>query len=55
MSHKTKFLKFTGDKKPDNAFLLEYQKAILLSLQEQEFMNSFQINECIKMLELQYM
>ena len=35
-------------------FLLEYQKAVLLTLQKEEIIDQFQLEECIRKLEYQY-
>ncbi len=48
------FLNCSGAPKAENAFLLEYQKAILLTLQKEGVIDQFQLEECIRKLELQY-
>ena len=45
------FLNCTGDSKAENAFLLEYQKAVLLTLQKEGIIDQFQLEECIRRLE----
>ena len=49
------FLNYTGAPKAEKAFLLEYQKAVLLTLQKEGIIDQFQLEECIKQLELQYL
>jgi len=49
------FLNCTGTPKAENAFLLEYQKAVLLTLQKEKLIDQFQLEECIRILELQYL
>ena len=49
------FLKFTGPPKANKAFLLEYQKAILLTLQKEGIIDQFQLEECIRKLGFQYL
>ena len=48
------FLNCTGTPKAEKAFLLEYQKAVLLALQKEGIIDQFQLEECIRKLELQY-
>lgn len=48
------FLEYTGTLKAEKAFLLEYQKAVLLTLQREGIIDQFQLEECIRKLELQY-
>ena len=50
-----KFLNCTGTTKAEKAFLLEYQKAVLLTLRKEGIIDQFQLEECIKKLELQYL
>ena len=53
MPKNAEFLNCTGTSKADKAFLLEYQKAVLLALQKEGIIDRFQLEECIKTLELQ--
>ena len=48
------FLNCTGAPKAKKAFLLEYQKAVLLTLQKEGVIDQFQLEECIRKLEYQY-
>ena len=48
------FLNCTGTPKAEKAFLLEYQKAVLFALKQGGIIDPFQLEECIKKLELQY-
>ena len=48
------FLNCTGTPKAEKAFLLEYQKAVLLTLQKEGIIDQFQLEECIRKLEYQY-
>jgi len=48
------FLNCTGTPKAEKNFLLEYQKAVLLTLQKEGIIDQFQLEECIRKLELQY-
>ncbi len=48
------FLNHTGTLKAEKAFLLEYQRAVLLTLQKEGIIDQFQLEECIGKLELQY-
>ena len=48
------FLNCTGSPNAEKAFLLEYQKAVLLTLQKEGIIDQFQLEECIRKLELQY-
>ena len=48
------FLNCTGTPKAEKAFLLEYQKSVLLALQKEGIIDQFQLEECIRKLELQY-
>ena len=50
----TEFLNHTGTLKAEKAFLLEYQRAILLTLQKEGIIDQFQLEEAIKQLKLQY-
>ena len=47
------FLNSTGTPTAEKAFLLEYQKAVLLTLQKEGIIDQFQLEECIRKLELQ--
>ena len=47
-------LNFSATPKAEKAFLLEYQKAVLLTLQKEGIIDQFQLEECIRKLELQY-
>ena len=47
------FLECTGTPMAEKTFLLEYQKAVLLALQKEGIIDRFQLEECIKTLELQ--
>ena len=47
------FLNHTGTLKAEKAFLLEYQRAILLTLQKEGIIDQFQLEECVKNLESQ--
>ena len=49
------FLSCTGTPKAEEAFLLEYQKAVLLTLQKEGIIDQFQMEECIKKLKLQHL
>ena len=49
------FLKCTGTPKAEQAFLLEYQKAVLLTLHEEGIISQFQLEECIRRLKSQYL
>ena len=48
------FLNCTGTSKAEKDFLLEYQKAVLLTLQKEGIIDQFQLEECIRKLEYQY-
>ena len=48
------FLECAGTPKAEKVFLLEYQKAVLLTLQKEGIIDQFQLEECIRKLELQY-
>ena len=48
------FLNCTVTPKAEKTFLLEYQKAVLLTLQKEGIIDQFQLEECTKKLELQY-
>ena len=48
------FLNWIGTPKAEKSFLLEYQKAVLLTLQKEGIIDQFQLEECIRKLELQY-
>ena len=48
------FLNCTGEPQAEKAFLLEYQKAVLLTLQREGIIDQFQLEECSRKLELQY-
>ena len=48
------FLNYTGTPMAEKAFLLEYQKAVLLTLQKEGVIDQFQLEECVRKLELQY-
>ena len=50
----TEFLNCTGTPKAEKDFLLEYQKAVLFTLQKEGIIDQFQMEECIRKLELQY-
>ena len=54
MAKCAEFLNCTGKPTAEKAFLLEYQKAVLLALQQEGIIDPFQLEECIKKLELQY-
>jgi len=54
MSKYAEFLHHTGGLKADTAFCLEYQKAVLFTLQKEKLIDQFQLEECIRKLELQY-
>ena len=45
------FLNCTGEPKAENGFLLEYQKAVLLTLRKEGIIDQFQLEECIRRLE----
>ena len=47
------FLSYSDTPKAEKAFLLEYQKAVLLTLQKEGIIDQFQLEECIRKLELQ--
>ncbi len=47
------FLNCTGSPKAGKTFLLEYQKAVLLTLQKEGNIDQFQLEECIRKLEAQ--
>ena len=49
------FLNCIGTPKAENAFLPEYQKAVLLTLQKEGIIDQFQLEECIRKLESQYL
>ena len=49
------FLNGSDTPKAKNAFLLEYQKAVLLTLQKEGVIDQFQLEECIRKLQLQYL
>ena len=48
------FLNCSDTLKAEKAFLLEYQKAVLLTLQKEGIIDQFQLEECIRKLECQY-
>ena len=48
------FLNCTGTPNAEKAFLLEYQKSILLTLQKEGIIDQFQLEECIRRLEKQH-
>ena len=48
------FLNCTDTPKAEKGFLLEYQKAVLLTLQKEGVIDQIQLKECIRKLELQY-
>ena len=48
------FLNCSDTPKAEKAFLLEYQKTVLLTLQKEGIINQFQLEECIRKLEYQY-
>ena len=48
------FLECTGTPMAEKTFLLEYQKVVLLTLQKEGIIDQFQLEECIRKLELQY-
>ena len=54
MQKYAEFLSCTGKPKAEKAFLLEYQKAVLLTLQKEGIIDQFQLEECIRKLEYQY-
>lgn len=47
------FLNCSDTPKAEKAFLLEYQKAVLLTLRKEGIIDQFQLEECIRNLELQ--
>lgn len=50
-----KFVHCSGIPKAERGFLLEYQKSVLLALEEDGVIDQFQREKCIKILELQYL
>ena len=48
------FLNCSDTPKAEKAFLLEYQKAVLLTLHKEGIIDQFQLEECIRKIELQY-
>ena len=48
------FLECTGTPMAEKTFLLEYQKAVLLTLQKEGILDQFQLEECIRKFEYQY-
>ena len=48
------FMECSGEAKAENSFLLEYQKAILLTLHKEGIIDRTQLEECVKKLECQY-
>ncbi len=53
MPNYAKFLRCSGVPKADNGFLLEYKKAVLLTLQSEGVIDQFQLEKCLKMLKSQ--
>jgi len=49
------FLCCTGTPKAENAFLLEYQKAVLLALQKEGILDHIQLEECVRILKQHYL
>ena len=47
------FLNCSATTKAGKDFLLEYQKTVLLTLQKEGIIDQFQLEECIRKLELQ--
>ena len=47
------FLSCSDTPKAEKAFLLEYQKAVLLTLQKEGIIDQFQLEKCIRNLDLQ--
>ena len=48
------FLNCSDTPKAEKAFLLEYQKTVLLTLQKEGIIDQFQLEECIRKMEYQY-
>ena len=55
MPKHAEFLNCTGTPKAEKDFLLEYQRAVLLTLQKEGIIDQFQLEECIRKLELQHL
>ena len=45
----------SGAQKAEKGFLREYRKAVLLTLQKEGIIDQFQLEECIRKMELQQM
>ena len=53
MPKKAEFLECSGRNTPDRVFLLEYQRAVLFSLQKEGLLDQIQLEECLKKLKSQ--
>lgn len=51
MIKKAKFLECQGDAMANSEYLLEYQRAVLRTLQQNEILTSQQMEDCILLLE----
>lgn len=50
---KAEFLNYQGDLKPNREFLLEYQRCVLLALEQEGILDHEQLVECINRLKKQ--
>lgn len=53
MPNYAKFLRCSGTVNADNGFLMEYEKAVLLTLQSEGVIDQFELEKSLKMLKLQ--